>query len=171
MKLLGAVLVLLAATLYGFFRSMQYARRPRQIRELTSLLLRMETAIVYGSTPLPEALASLSRQAAEPLAAMLRDIGEGLRLQPERPLRELWREAAERGWRRSAMREPEFEAFAQLGHILGLSDRTDQAKHLKLAAAQLNAEEETARDEQRRYETMWRSLGVLVGALIVILMY
>jgi stage III sporulation protein AB len=171
MKLLGAVLVMLAATLYGFFRAMQYARRPRQIRELTSLLLRMETAIVYGSTPLPDALASLSRQAAEPLASMLRDIGDGLRRQPERPLRELWREAAERTWRRSAMQAPEFEAFAQLGHVLGLSDRTDQAKHLKLTAEQLKAEEETARDEQRRYETMWRSLGVLVGALIVILMY
>jgi stage III sporulation protein AB len=28
-----------------------------------------------------------------------------------------------------------------------------------------------AREEQRKYEKMWKSLGVLIGGLIVILMY
>ncbi|KIL41116.1 stage III sporulation protein AB [Gordoniibacillus kamchatkensis] len=171
MKLLGAALVLLAATLFGFFQALQFARRPRQIRELISALQRLETEIVYGSTPLPEALRRLSAAAAEPVGPLLGGVAAALAQRPQTPLGELWREEAERVWKRSAMKEPEFEAFTRLGLALGLSDRTDQAKHLKLAAAQLKAEEQTAREEQKRYETMWRSLGVLVGALIVILMY
>lgn len=171
MKLLGAALVLISATLFGFFQAMQLARRPRQIRELISVLQRLETEIVYGSTPLPAALRRLSSGTAEPIASLLRDVADALAQRPQTPLGELWRQEAERAWRRSAMKEPEFEAFARLGATLGLSDRTDQAKHLKLASAQLKTEEETAREQQKRYETMWRSLGVLVGALIVILMY
>jgi stage III sporulation protein AB len=171
MKLLGAALVLLSATLFGFFQALLLARRPRQIRELISVLQRLETEIVYGSTPLPAALRRLAGLTAEPLASLLREVAEELAQRTQTPLAELWRQSAERAWRRSAMKEPEYEAFVRLGATLGLSDRTDQAKHLRLAAAQLNAEEESAREEQKRYETMWRSLGVLVGALIVILMY
>jgi stage III sporulation protein AB len=171
MKLLGAALVLLAATLFGFFQALQLARRPRQIRELISVLQRLETEIVYGATPLPAALRRLAGATAEPLASLLRQVAGELAQRTQTPLAELWRQAAERAWRRSAMKEPEYETFVRLGASLGMSDRTDQAKHLKLAVAQLNAEEESAREEQKKYETMWRSLGVLVGALIVILMY
>ncbi|MFC0214197.1 stage III sporulation protein SpoIIIAB [Paenibacillus chartarius] len=171
MKLIGAVIVLLAATLFGFFQALQLARRPRQIRELVSVLQRLETEIVYGSTPLPEALRSIAGHSGEPAGSLLRDVASGLISKPQAPLREQWHEACLRAWRRSAMKAPELEAFSRLGATLGLSDRIDQAKHLRLAAAQLQAEEESARDDQRRYETMWRSLGVLVGALIVILMY
>jgi stage III sporulation protein AB len=69
------------------------------------------------------------------------------------------------------MKLPEQEVMLQLGHVLGLSDRSDQVKHLRLAVSQLQAEEVDAREEQRKYEKMWKSLGVLIGGLIVILMY
>ncbi len=59
----------------------------------------------------------------------------------------------------------------QLGAKLGLTDRDDQVKHLRLAVNQLRGEEELAKDEQQRYERMWKSLGLLMGALVVILMY
>nr|WP_313782935.1 hypothetical protein [Paenibacillus larvae] len=50
-KMLGAVLVLGAGTLYGFVQAMHYARRPKQIRQLHQALQRLETEIVYGYTP------------------------------------------------------------------------------------------------------------------------
>jgi stage III sporulation protein AB len=171
LKFLGAVLVLFAGTMFGFFQALQYARRPRQIRELITALQRLETEIVYGYTPLPEALLSLGKLSSEPLGSIFRQIREQLLQQKGTPVRDIWRQAALDGWKRSAMKAGELEVFLGLGNTLGLSDRTDQAKHLRLATTQLHAEEETARDEQKRYETMWRSLGVLVGALIVILMY
>ncbi|MNW14896.1 stage III sporulation protein SpoAB [compost metagenome] len=69
------------------------------------------------------------------------------------------------------MKRTEREAFGQLGPILGISDRADQAKHLRLAVHVLQAEETAAAEEYRRYGAMWRSLGLLAGVLIVILMY
>jgi stage III sporulation protein AB len=41
---------------------------------------------------------------------------------------------------------------------------------LRLAAVQLKAEEDAARDDQAKYEKMSRSLGLLLAALVVILM-
>ena len=67
------------------------------------------------------------------------------------------------------MKAAEQSALIRLGATLGISDREDQIKHLRLAMQQLKAEEDAARDDQARYEKMWKSLGVLIAALVVIL--
>ncbi|UJF31261.1 stage III sporulation protein SpoIIIAB [Paenibacillus hexagrammi] len=171
LKFVGSVLILGAAAWFGFLQASHYARRPKQIRLMISALQRMETEIVYAVTPLPDAFRSLSKQMAEPVSSMFRLTSERLISAEGRSTREIWQHTITDMWRRTSMKQPEQEVVLQLGSVLGLSDRGDQIKHLRLAVSQLQAEEAEARDEQRRYEKMWKSLGVLVGALIVILMY
>ena len=59
----------------------------------------------------------------------------------------------------------------ELSGVLGTSDRQDQIKHIALAVGQLKHEEAAARDDQVKYEKMSKSLGLLIGALIVILIF
>ncbi|MFC5447952.1 stage III sporulation protein SpoIIIAB [Paenibacillus aestuarii] len=171
LKFIGAVLIIGAAALIGFIQAAHYARRPKQIRLLISALQRMETEIIYALTPLPEAFALLGKQLAEPLASLFRLTSERLLASHGAPLREIWQQTVQEVWKRSSMKQAEQEVVLQLGSVLGLTDRGDQVKHLRLAVSQLQAEEAESRDEQRRYEKMWKSLGVLIGALVVILMY
>lgn len=171
LKFAGAVLVIGAAAMLGFVQASHYAKRPKQIRQLISALQRMETEIIYALTPLPAALASLSRQIAEPLSSLFRHTSEQLNDASGTSTREIWQQNVKEVWKRTSMKLPEQEIVLQLGHVLGLTDRGDQVKHLRLAVSQLQAEEEDSREEQRRFEKMWKSLGVLIGALIVILMY
>jgi stage III sporulation protein AB len=170
-KFLGAVLILGAAAMFGFVQALHYARRPKQIRQMIGALQRMETEIVYALTPLPEAMLTLSKQMAEPLSSLFRITSERLRDTLVTSTREIWQQTVREVWKRSSMKQPEQEIALQLGNVLGITDRSDQIKHLRLAVSQLQAEEQESRDEQKRYEAMWKSLGVLIGALIVILMY
>ncbi|MFS0837768.1 stage III sporulation protein SpoIIIAB [Paenibacillus sp. 1P03SA] len=170
-KLAGAALVLGAGAGFGFAKARRYRRRPQQIREVIQALQRLETEIVYGSTPLPDAIATLSGQTRAPLAGVFREVADRLSEPQDDTLSAIWRDAVQHGWRNSAMKPAELQVVLRLGQTLGASDRTDQAKHLRLSVLQLQAEETTAAEEQKRYEAMWKSLGVLVGALIVILMY
>lgn len=173
LKFAGSVLILGAAALLGFLQAAHYARRPRQIRLLIGALQRMETEIVFALTPLPDAFLSLGRQLAEPVSSLFRLTAQRL-ASPDgtgMSAREIWRQTVTDVWKRTSLKTPEQEIVLQLGSVLGISDREDQVKHLRLAVSQLQAEETEAREEQRRYEKMWKSLGVLIGALIVILMY
>ncbi|NEW06221.1 stage III sporulation protein AB [Paenibacillus sp. SYP-B3998] len=171
LKFVGAVLIIGAAALLGFLQAAHYARRPKQIRLLISALQRMETEIIYALTPLPEAFASLSKQISEPLSSLFRLTSERLIASVGISTREIWQQTVKDVWKRTSMKQVEQEVVLQLGSVLGLTDRGDQVKHLRLAVSQLQAEETESRDEQRRYEKMWKSLGVLIGALIAILMY
>lgn len=171
LKFVGGVLIFGAAAMFGFLQAAHYVRRPKQIRLLINALGRMETEIAYALTPLPEAFSSLSKQVAEPLSSLFRLMSERLLTSSGESTRELWQKTVSEVWTRTSMRQPEQEVILQLGPVLGLSDQSDQIKHLRLAIAQLQSEETDARDEQQRYEKMWKSLGVLIGALIVILMF
>ncbi len=169
-KLLGALMVLAAAALYGFYRASTYARRPQHIRGLIHALQLLETEIVYGGTPLPEALRRVESQSPQPASQLFGRTAE-LLAAGGATTRDCWQQAAAELWPKTAMKSGERDIVLRLGSALGISDRDDQRKHLKLAASQLSAEEEIAREERQRYESMWRTLGVLVGALLVILMY
>ncbi len=171
MKLIGAMLVIFAGTMIGFHQASRFVNRAVQIRQLIQALQRLETEIVYGFTPLPEALAKIGRQLSEPLAFLFQRTAETLAGQHGYSAAESWQQAVAECWNKTAMKAPEKDTVTRLGFSLGVSDREDQIKHLRLAMSELQAEEETARDEQRRYEKMWRSLGLLAGALVVIIMY
>ncbi|MBB3109170.1 stage III sporulation protein AB [Paenibacillus phyllosphaerae] len=168
-KLIGAVLILFAGTMIGFQQASRFAARPRQIRQLIHALQRLETEIGYGYTPLPEAMSNTAIHLPEPIKSMFHEVCRLLAQDNELSFRECWEQAVVKHWPSTAMKSAERSALIRLGTSLGISDRDDQIKHLKLAETQLGAEEEAARDEQARYEKMSRSLGVLVAALVVIL--
>lgn len=168
-KLIGAVLIMFAGTMIGFQQAARFAARPRQIRQMIQALQRLETEIGYGYTPLPEALARAAAHLPEPVSPMLRETKRRLDDDEGSTFRECWERSVTEHWPGTAMKAPEQAVLIRLGSALGISDRDDQIKHLKLATGQLKAEEDAAREDQARYEKMWKSLGVLIAALVVIL--
>jgi stage III sporulation protein AB len=74
-------------------------------------------------------------------------------------------------WRNASLKGTEQEIFRQLSCTLGTSDRTNQSTHIALALQQLKQEESAAREDQGKYEKVSKSLGLLLGALIVILIF
>lgn len=169
-KLLGAMLILFAGTLIGFQQAAKFAERPRQLRQLAHALQRLETEIGYGHTPLPEALLRTSEVTPEPLSSLLRSAADSVLRTENLTFRESWEQAVSAHWGGTSLGSNEQAVLIRLGSSLGISDKEDQMKHLRLALNQLKAEEDAARDDQARYEKMWKSLGVLIAVLIVILM-
>ncbi|MFC5403949.1 stage III sporulation protein SpoIIIAB [Cohnella soli] len=172
-KFAGALLVLLAGTMIGFLQAARFAARPRQIRELLHALQRLETEVGYGQTPLPEALAGIGKSMTGPLAALFSEIASRLSAESAESgetVKQIWEKSISERWAATAMRKTEMAALLRLGATLGGSGKDDQLKHIRLAAIQLQAEEGAAREDQRRYEKLSRSLGMLGAALVVIVM-
>ncbi|MBN6186025.1 stage III sporulation protein AB [Aneurinibacillus sp. BA2021] len=170
-KLLGASLIILAGTLIGMQLGGYLAHRPLQIRQLRTGLALLETEITYGARPLPEALSSIARRLAGPGASLFARAAELFVEETEWTADECWRRAVQQVWPGTALKGPEKDIVLQLGRVLGQSDREDQRKHIRLACTNLEHEESSARENQQRYEKMCRSLGVLSGILLVILLY
>lgn len=170
-KLMGAAMVITAATGLGLWKADFYVERARELRQLITALQMLETEIFYGATPLPEAFCRLGDRIPGKIGSMLRETGLGLSRGDGKTAGQIFQEQI-RNWNpRLHLRPQDQEILFALAHTLGHSDRSDQIKHIRLACARLAAEEATARDERERLGKMWRYLGVLTGLAAVIIMY
>lgn len=88
----------------------------------------------------------------------------------EQTVREAWIDSLKENWKLTAFQQTEYEILQQFGETLGQHDRESQQKHIRLCITHLEREEEEAKALQLQYEKMIKSLGVLAGLLIVILL-
>ncbi|WP_169713544.1 stage III sporulation protein SpoIIIAB [Paludifilum halophilum] len=170
-KLLGAALILLSTSIIGFRTAKSFADRPRQIRRLRTSLSLLETEIIYGSRRLDQVCEHIARREKKPIGILYQRCTEYLKGLDGVSTYECWKKAVDEVWPETAMKAPEREVLIDFGKTLGISNREDQLANLARVKSNLQVEENQAREEQTRYEKMCKSLGILAGALIVILIY
>ncbi|WP_078379772.1 stage III sporulation protein SpoIIIAB [Sutcliffiella halmapala] len=168
-KLLGAVFIIVSTSWAGFEAARHLTERPRQLRLLKVALQSLEAEIMYGHTPLAEATKNIAKQMDKPLTWFFEAFSHKLD-KANLNVKQAWQESLDEVWQSTAFKKAELEIMKQFGETLGQHDRHTQQKHILLAMTHLEREELEARDKQIRYEKMVKSLGVLSGLLLIILL-
>jgi stage III sporulation protein AB len=168
-KIVGAIIILASTSWGGLELSKILSERPKQLRSLKSALQSLEAEIMYGHTPLHEAARRLAEQLTDPLSTFFSNFATKLTTE-ETTVKEAWAASLHGVWKQTAMKQPELEIMKQFGETLGRHDRYSQQKQIMLTLTHLDREEAEARDIQLKYEKMVKSLGILSGLLIVILL-
>ncbi|KGX90900.1 stage III sporulation protein AB [Pontibacillus halophilus JSM 076056 = DSM 19796] len=168
MKWIGALILLCATTWGGFEFARRLRERPKQIRQLKNALQVMEAEILYGQAPVIEACEKVATQVPAPLCFFFDDFSKQLK-ECSSSLSSVWEERMKHYWPISSLGDGEREIMRQFGQTLGQHDFTSQQKHIRLALSHLERELEEALEQQKRYGTMVKSLGFLLGLLLVLL--
>ncbi|SET61407.1 stage III sporulation protein AB [Salinibacillus kushneri] len=169
MKWIGAMLFLLATTQIGFDIAKRLSDRPKQIRQLKNALQILEAEIVYGQTAIHDVFRQLSKQMPQPLAHFFEALHDKLTIS-QTTLYDIWNPTLKKFWKQTAMKKNEQEIMDQFGKTLGQHDFTQQQKHIQLALTHLDRELENAEEEKYRYGRMAKSLGVLTGLFVILLL-
>lgn len=167
---IGGLCVVSACAGLGFFKAARLQRRVGALRGLQAGLQVLDTEIAYAATPLPDAFRRIGNTFSSPAATLFAEVAEQLAGRPETGAPDLWETAVRRLAADMALEPPDVEVLLQFGRTLGASDRADQRKHIRVACDRLRVQEEAARQEAATRARMWRSLGVLIGAAIVVLL-
>ncbi|MBO8128487.1 MAG: stage III sporulation protein AB [Peptococcaceae bacterium] len=169
-KLIGCLCILAAGGLFGASKAAGYAHRPQELRSLQAALSLLETEIIYGATPLPEALHQVAQRVNPIIATLFVTAGDDLRSQDGTSVYEAWQRALYQLQDKSHLRSSDISVLANLGSVLGASDRNDQAKHLKLAIERLGVQAAEAEEQARKNVKLWQYLGFFAGAAVVLLL-
>lgn len=169
--MLGALILVVSGGVAGMLVARQYARRPRELKSLLSSIQMLETEIIYAATPLAEALERVA-QGSDPAVA-------DFFLRAARPLKdrngctswEAWEKAQAWYYTVNSLSQREMSILSNLGRALGISDRDDQLKHLKLACEQLKREIARAEEEAVKNTRMWNYLGFCASTVLAIILY
>ncbi|GIN89584.1 stage III sporulation protein SpoAB [Siminovitchia terrae] len=169
-KLIGALLIIGTTTWAGFEASSHLTRRPKQLRIIKDSLQALDAEIMYSHTPLGEAAKKISSQMPEPAARLYKTFSEKLS-KTDASVKSAWKESLDEVWQDTDMKTGEYEILMQFGESLGRHDRYTQQKQILLAVTHLDREEDEAREKQKKYEKIMKSLGVLSGLLFIILLF
>lgn len=169
MEWIGALLFIGTTTWIGFEISNRLSERPKIIRQLKNALQILEAEILYSQLPLGDAFSSITNQMPEPTKTFFLNLANNLE-ENKSDLYSLWNANVEELSRISALGKNEKEILNQFGRTLGQHDFTQQQKHIQLAVHHLDRELEEARDNEFKYSKMAKSLGMLCGLFIVLLL-
>lgn len=168
-KWIGALLFISMSTWIGFDWSNRLSQRPKQIRQLKNALQILEAEMLYSQMPLREAFNNISMQIPTPTNLFFYRLVKELDNNTIN-LHQVWSKSIEVFSDISALHESELDILNQFGRTLGQHDYEQQKKHIYLTLTHLDRELEEARDRHLKYGKLAKSLGVLCGLFIVLLL-
>lgn len=170
MKVIGAIFIFCATCLFGFDLSHRVKERVELTKHLLLSLQMIEAEMRYSQLPLQQIFQHVSEKTISPLGRFYHYLAT--KLKEHQPyFTDVWDEAVERLVRETPLTKNVQILLQQFGRNLGQHSFIEQEKHIKLVMYHLEAELNEAQEQKRKYETMFRTLGILVGLFIIIVLY
>lgn len=162
--------IMIVCSSLGYLYSSNYVKRLENLVYLKGAIKVLETEIVYGATPLPEALLNVYKKSNPKISQIFKDIESDLRNNKRGLALNSFLFVEEKMYKDYFFKKEEIEVFMDLGRVIGSSDRKDQEKNFILVLDQIERLVEEARYERDKNEKMYRNLGVLSGLGIIIIL-
>ena len=169
LKISGSILILLSTSLLGYIYGSSYRDRVNNLVLLENCIRILETEIIYGANPLPEALVNVYRKGNSKVSFVFKEISDQLILNKGTVL-ECFQSIENILKEKLKFNDDDIEMFFTLGRTIGASNRIDQEKNFKLLLVQIETLETGAREARDKNEKLYKSLGVLLGLVIVIIL-
>lgn len=168
---LGSAAVVYGSTLFGRRQAARYRERPRELRRLATLFRNLQTEISYSRVPLQEALLRVSHltDAKSGLSAFFSEAARLLDV-PGNTAQIAWENALVNYEKVSSLTQEDKEILVSVGRTVGLTGPDEQVGHLAAAIELLCARELEAIEDRKRYERVFKTVGILTGTLIVVLL-
>ncbi|MCK9442976.1 MAG: stage III sporulation protein AB [Tissierellaceae bacterium] len=170
LKILSAFCIFITSSAIGFSYGQTFSLRFENLLYLEHCIKILETEIVYGATPLPEALANVKKKGKPRVSFIFDDIRRDLISNKREAIYHSFLTVEEKLHHRLHLKKEDIEIFFSLGRVLGSSDREDQSKIFKIVLAQLEGQLDEAKLEKNQNAKLYRSLGIITGLGIIILL-
>ncbi|MCU6760969.1 stage III sporulation protein SpoAB [uncultured Roseburia sp.] len=170
LKIAGIVLVLAAAWGYGSGLVAQLVRHRDNLfacKEMTELLI---GEIRYGKTPLQDAFSLIAARLKEPLSGILKSISKEICQNNYKSLEVVWENKFQAAQKELYFTAEEMEVVKGIGKNLGYLDVQMQVQHLTLYQKQMAGFLEQTEKTEKEKKKLYRSLSMMAGAMVVLLL-
>ncbi|MBP1759863.1 MAG: Stage sporulation protein [Firmicutes bacterium] len=168
MLILGCIALIAGCGCLGLWLAYRIRRRPLELREFSMALALLDTEIVWGATPLPEAFSILKERTESPWQGFFAELQE--RLQRGESASTAWKETVINRNAHFCLKPEDWQVISDVGKGLGRSDRTEQHKQIELVQRQLSLTKEQAEMWSSKQAKMWSYLGFLGGIAGVLIL-
>jgi len=167
-KIFAAALLMGASTLIGFYLGGTSGQRIEGLREWKNALSLLRGEIAFAAPPLPEALRSAGLRVDGSVGDILLTVAEKLEAKAG-GFFEIWFTASSGAKAKSCLKDEDWDLLTAFWKNLGSLDKSAQVDAISLTMAQIDERVVILSDGALKSRRMYRSLGVLGGLLIAVL--
>lgn len=170
LKIILNICIILACSLIGFLYSSIYKKRVDNLNNLLNCLRALETEVILSQTPLPDAFERVAKVGKGDIAIIFQIIKDDL-IQNKRD--EIYYsflavESQLRG--RYYLKSEDIDALFTFSKVIGKTVSDDQKKNFTIVLKKIEELAFEANTERLRNEKLYRSLGLLIGLTIAIIL-
>lgn len=168
-KLVGAVLVLTSAYAMGSVLALRVKEQEKWLKEIKTTLFLLMGELEYRQMPFPDALESVGGRHNGKLSAFFCVLSEELKKKEGFSLQNIWKRLAVPAVKDSPLTKQQKEEFAELGLFFSETDKDTRKNSLDFYLNRLEEDIVTLREMGGKKAYLCRTLGMLGGIFLLIL--
>lgn len=158
-------LIIIGSAAIGILFSKKYANREKEIKEMKNALNMFLTKIKFTYEPIPSVFLEIGNKIGENVGNIFIRASENMK---EKSAGESWVQALEDST--NNLNNEDIAVLKNLGRLLGQTDLEGQVSEIEVVNQFLTSQLENAREERRKNEKMYRTLGLVSGLTIAIIL-
>ena len=171
LKAAGIFLIFLAGTGIGFSKSMEFTRREQELRNFLQIAAYLKGAVRCGNASLPEAFLETAGKMEGTYRDFLMCVSASMKDAQGRLFGSIFRDCAEKILTETALSIEEKETVFSFGGRLGHLDREMQIRQIEVFEMELSEALENLKKELPEKKKLCRSMGILGGILLGVLLW
>ena len=165
LKYIIMALVFFISILIGNIISKRYILRVKELQDFQNALNIIESKIKFTYEPLPEIFLQISKLLSDNISKIFCLASSYMK---ESCAEEAWNKAIEKS--STYLKKEDFESIKSFGKMIGKTDKEGQVSHLELIKTFIEVQIKKAKDEEEKNAKLYKTLGVVCGLALVIIL-
>ena len=170
-RAVGAFAVMLGCGGLGFYFAAKEGFRVQELLEFKKALLILSSEIEYMRAPLAVACGNIAKRTGLTISKMFDKFSEFLKQGEGESAYQLWLNAMDTIAESSFLAEEDIDVLEGFGKTLGYLDKNMQQNAIDYAINYIENKVGTLQIQSDKNKKMYRSLGAIVGLLIIVVLW
>lgn len=168
LKIVAIFIIFLACSYIGFYYGENFNRRYKNLNDILNSLLILNNEVIYGNTPVPQALRNVADKSSYPLKSLLLKVSEKLINGESQSVHDAFKDEYEKIKEEFHIIDEDKKILSDFARGLGESGVYGQDKIFNLTIENIKNNCKKSESIASKNTKMYRSLGICIGAMIAV---
>lgn len=169
-KIIGGILTIIPMYIYGSYLGNKGVYKLKDYKEIRKGLILLESEIKYNKELLHIACKKISLRMENPISEIFFSFGKRLENEIYKETKDLWNQSVDDFKNKLYFNNYEIEEIKRFGNILGNNDKDVQLENIKLLIDYISNQTDEISKESYKTVKLYKSISLLGGVLIVIIL-
>lgn len=168
-RMMGAVLLILTSSLYGWIQAKELIERRCELNYLSQLIAAFKSEVSFQRSSLGEIFLKISEKSRDPYQKIFRGIYQGMEC-GRKSFEDMWQEALKRMAAETCLKKEDIQYMMELTNLAKAMDLRYREEIFEQVSGEMEEKKKYLENEYRQKGKVYCCMGITIGILGVIIL-